>query len=148
MSISPPSRRTKTAIRTAAVVLALMLALSGCFTRQQNQVATYVNRSRAAVGVRPVEQNLELSIKAQRWAEYLARRGSLVHSRLPDGISYRWKSLAENVGYGSSIRSIHLDYMRSPGHRANILNRKFNYIGTGYATRGSRIYTVQVFMQY
>ena len=37
--------------------------------------------------------------------------------------------------------------MRSSGHRANILDGRFNYIGTGYAERGSRVFTVQVFMQ-
>ena len=43
-------------------------------------------------------QNLELTRKAQAWAEHLARIGRLEHSNLSAGISYRWRSLGENVG--------------------------------------------------
>ena len=37
--------------------------------------------------------------------------------------------------------------MASPGHRANILNANFNTAAVGVATNGSRVFTVQVFMQ-
>ena len=37
--------------------------------------------------------------------------------------------------------------MDSSGHRANIWSNTFNHVGTGYATGGGRVYTVQVFMQ-
>ena len=37
--------------------------------------------------------------------------------------------------------------MNSSGHRQNILDRSFNYIGVGYAKSGNRVYTVQVFMK-
>jgi uncharacterized protein YkwD len=127
-----------------AIALAMALSLSACFTTQQNQVANFANNSR---GVRPLGQNYQLTVKAQRWAEHLARTGPLAHSRLPAGITYRWRSLGENVGLGSSIRQVHHGYMTSPAHRANILDPKFNYIGTGYATGRGRVYTVQVFMQ-
>lgn len=148
MSAPSVATRSKRTAKVLAFALAMALALSACFTSQQNEVARYVNRDRSAAGVRPLGQNYELSVKAQRWAEYLARRGSLVHSNLSSGISYRWKSLGENVGYGSTIAKVHQGYRRSSGHRANILSPKFNYIGTGYARRGSRVFTVQVFMQY
>jgi uncharacterized protein YkwD len=147
--MTPPStlKRSKTTAKVLALVLAMALSLSACFTTQQNQVANYVNNSRGARGIRPVAQNYQLTVKAQRWAEYLARTGPLAHSRLPSGITYRWRSLGENVGLGSSIRQVHRGYMNSSGHRANILSSRFNYIGTGYATGRGRVYTVQVFMQ-
>ena len=56
-------------------------------------------------------------------------------------------SLGENVGYGPSIATIESAYMNSPGHRANILASKWNGVGTGYATNGDRVYTVQVFIK-
>mgnify|MGYP000980517625 FL=1 len=37
--------------------------------------------------------------------------------------------------------------MKSSGHRANVLNSVWTHVGVGYAKRGSRVYTVQVFMQ-
>jgi len=141
------SRSRKTA-KVLALAMAMALVLSSCFTPQQNEVANRINTSRTARNLRPMGQNLELTRKAQAWAEHLARTGRLEHSNLSSGISYRWRALGENVGVGSSIRSVHTSYMRSPGHRANILSNKFNYVGTGHATRGGRVYTVQVFMQY
>jgi uncharacterized protein YkwD len=148
--VTSPStaRRFRSTAKLAALVVAMTLALSACYTTQQNEIAQRVNNSRAAAGRAPLGQNLELSMKAQRWAEHLAARGALAHSSLPDGITYRWRSLGENVGVGSSIGAVHQGYMSSPGHRANILSSTFDYIGTGYATGGGRVYTVQVFMDY
>ena len=57
------------------------------------------------------------------------------------------ETLGENVGYGATIASVHRGYMNSSGHRQNILDRRFNYIGVGYAKSGNRVYTVQVFMK-
>ena len=140
--------RTRALARSVVFVLAMTLVTSACFTTEQVRVTQYVNNSRVARDIRPVRQNLELTTKAQAWAEHLARIGRLEHSRLAGGITVRWRSLGENVGYGANIGEIHRAYMLSPGHRSNILNGKFNYIGTGYAKKGGRAYTVQVFMQY
>ncbi|MEL7209808.1 MAG: CAP domain-containing protein [Actinomycetota bacterium] len=142
------ARRPATVLRTLALVLALALGASGCYTAQQREVTQHVNNSRAFFGAPPVRQNLQLTNKAQAWAEHLSRIGRLEHSNLSDGITVRWRSLGENVGYGSTIADVHVAYIRSPGHFNNIMNPAFNYIGTGYASSGGRVYTVQVFMQY
>ena len=92
-------------------------------------------------------QKLELTLKAQAWAEHLARIDRLEHSNLSSGISYRWRSLGENVGVGSSIASVHQSYLDSSGHRADISSNKFNDVDTGCPTGGGRVYTVQVLMQ-
>jgi uncharacterized protein YkwD len=46
-------------------------------------------------------------------------------------------SLGENIGYGTgdlaTAAQIHRAWMRSPGHRANILRRQFREIGIGIA---------------
>ena len=84
-------------------------------------------------------QNLEPTLKAQAWAEHLAGIDRREQSKLSSGISYRWRSLGENVGVGSSIASVHQSYMDSSGHRANIPSNKFNDVGTGCATGGAII---------
>ena len=134
----------------AAVVLTLLLSLSltACRTSSQAQVASLVNQSRAAHGRGYLRDNWQLDRKAQSWANYLASIGRLAHSNLASGITYRWRALAENVGYGGSIGQVHNAYMNSPGHRANILDGRMNYLGTGAAWRGSKVFTVHVFMQY
>lgn len=132
----------------ALLVLVMGATLTSCRTSEQTRVADLVNQTRAQYGRSYLRDNLQLDQKAQAWAEYLARKNSLSHSNLPSGITYQWRSLAENVGYGGSIEQVHRAYMNSPGHRANILDPRWNYMGTGVAWRGNRVFTVQVFMQY
>lgn len=132
----------------ALLVLVMGSTLTSCRSSEQARVADLVNQTRAQYGRSYLRDNLQLDQKAQAWAEHLARVNTLEHSDLPEGISYQWRSLAENVGYGGSIDQVHQAYMNSPGHRANILDSRWNYMGTGVAWRGNRVFTVQVFMQY
>ena len=145
--VSPDSRRLRRTVRWLVAVAALVVAFSAC-TPQQNQAFNHINSSRRAHGVPGVGQNLALTMKAQRWAEHLAAVGRLAHSNLASGVPYRYRLLGENVGYGSSIAGVHSNFMRSSGHRANILNRRFNYAGTGVAYGRGHVWVVQVFMQY
>ncbi|KAA0233450.1 MAG: CAP domain-containing protein [Actinobacteria bacterium] len=133
--------------RVLAVTLGLVLVLTACNPYDNLAVAELVNQSRAQYGRAGLRMHGELTAKAQDWAEYLARIGYLKHSNLSDGVSAPWQMLGENVGYGPSIQSVHNAYLNSPGHRANILDTRYNYMGTGVAWSGSRVYTVQVFMR-
>lgn len=141
------ARALRLAIATLMVLL-MGTTLTSCRSSEQARVAELVNQTRAQYGRSALRDNLQLDEKAQAWAEHLARNNTLAHSNLPSGISYQWRSLAENVGYGGSIEQVHQAYLNSPGHRANILDPRWNYMGTGVAWRGSRVFTVQVFMQY
>ncbi|NLV54247.1 MAG: CAP domain-containing protein [Acidimicrobiales bacterium] len=141
-----PTRATKRIV-TAAVAILLAITLSGCMTTGQEAVASYLNSDRRSHGLRSLPTSESLNRKAQAWADHLARSGSLSHSRLSSGVSGCWRRLAENVGYGSSARAVQTAYMKSSGHRANVLNSVWTHVGVGYAKRGSRVYTVQVFMQ-
>lgn len=135
--------------RAVAVALVIGFAslVAACQGPQQAAVQRAMNADRQANRLRALPLNYEAQTKAQAWAERLARENRLYHSRLPDGIHSRWCSLGENIGYGPSIASIEKAYMNSPGHRRNILATKWNGVGTGYATNGSRVYTVQVFIR-
>lgn len=144
-------RRTKRLVRVLALTLGLFVfagVLTACNTPQQEQAGALINQTRRAHGRSQLGMNLELTRKAQGWAEHLAARCTLQHSNLASGIGYSWRALGENVGYGGSISQVHDAYMNSPGHRANILDRRWNYMGTGVANGCGRTFTVQVFMQY
>ena len=84
--------------------------------------------------------------KAQQWSAYLAQIGRLQHSNLSSGVPFNWRALAENVGYGTSRGSVHLAFINSSGHRANILGN-YTHLGTGVTKSGSRYYVVHVFMR-
>jgi uncharacterized protein YkwD len=115
------------------------------YTAEQRRIADLVNQSRRSAGRGTLALQRQLTDKAQRWAEHLARQGSLSHSDLTAGAPSGWRALAENVGMGSSIAGIHNAFMASGGHRANILGN-FNHIGTGYAIGHGRLWVVQEFM--
>jgi uncharacterized protein YkwD len=127
-------------------LLVLLLFASGCTTSQLN-VKNALNADRRLHGRHSLPTHITLNRKAQRWAEYLARNNRLVHSSLTSGVPSCWRSLGENVGYGSSVGAVQRLYMRSATHRANVLATKWKYVGVGAARRGSRWFTVQVFMQ-
>lgn len=144
LSPSSPTKRRQIVVATVLVAMAL---LTGCLRSQQSQVLSELNADRKAAGLRTLSTQADAQRKAQAWAEKLARENKLYHSNLPDGIKVKWCSIGENVGYGPNVASIEDAYMKSPGHKANILNTKWNGAGVGYAVNGNRVFTVQVFIK-
>lgn len=143
--------RTTSKSRTLPLVAALLTALllSAC-TPEQNEAYGYVNDSRAAHTLAGLGWHGDLGAKAQAHAEQMAQRGTIYHSSLTSDIpsTVCWRSLGENVGVGGSIKQVHDAYMRSPGHKANILKGVYTHVGTGVAKgKDGRVYTVHVFLQ-
>lgn len=147
-----PGRRRRPRRQRMALILAvplLALGLAACNpSPEQDAVRAHVNQSRQAQGVPAIGDDLTARLKAQAWAERLADAGSLSHSQLSAGLdALPWTAVAENVGRGPSIDQTHASYMASPRHRANILDRRWDRIGTGHAVgRDGLVYTVQVFV--
>ena len=140
--------RSKVVAKVSALALGLALLVSACVSADQTTVFNQVNHSRAANGIPAMQQNGWLSDFAQHWAEHMAARCALSHS--PDYVTanpYNWRSLAENVGGGKSLARAHTRFMNSTSHRANILNPRFNYLGTGVAQGCGRYWVVHEFMQ-
>ena len=140
-----PIRRMR---RPAAVIvlIATFLLLTGCLRPEQDQVLKELNSDRTSNRLRALPTQADAQRKAQAWAEKLARENKLYHSNLPDGIRTNWCSLGENVGYGPDVPTIEDAYMKSPGHKANIVASKWNGVGVGHARNGNRVFTVQVFI--
>jgi uncharacterized protein YkwD len=143
-------------LRRAGVVLVgvlSLLAVIGCESTaaDRTSVISLVNESRAANGLAPLRENVQLDVKADGWAQYLRDLCDLKHSKLSDGAPSEWQKLGENVGYGGDIGQVHTAYMNSAGHRANILDPSFNSIGSaavwGVCDGQRRVFTVQVFMK-
>lgn len=107
------------------------------------------NESRLANGVRRVDLRSRMSDLARHHSRRMARRGDLFHTANParyylDGIS--WSSWGENVGYTSgTVSQMQRAFMRSPGHRANVLNRGFRHVAIGTVRRDGVLWVTVFF---
>lgn len=140
----------KTLLALVAIA-AVLLGTTGCETTNADRahVAWLVNNSRNQAGIPPLASNANLDLKADQHAQKMRNECRIYHSVLTEGVTIKWTKLGENVGRGSTMDQVHTAYMNSPGHRANIMDRAFNQIGTAavYGTcNGYRtVFTVHVF---
>jgi len=81
-------------------------------------------------------------------SRHLRNAGTLTHQSLsPLMRDCQGNAAGENVAYGNvSPAGLVAMWMRSSGHRANILNPKFNRLGVGaVSTSSGRVYATQDF---
>ena len=119
-----------------------------------NQVLAISNKHRAAAKARPLVLDPALCKLAEIRARELERKFS--HKR-PNGRScfsvfrengVRRRTMGENIAAGyRNPWSVMNGWMRSKGHRANILERKYRKLGVGchWSPRRRRLYWVQLF---
>jgi uncharacterized protein YkwD len=75
--------------------------------------------------------------------------GKDVYQRL-DKAGYKWRNAGENLGQtkNATLEEVMAGWMKSPGHRKNILSKKFVEIGIGMVEDGKeRTYYAVVFGQ-
>ncbi|WP_437112357.1 CAP domain-containing protein [Streptomyces syringium] len=130
---SPPPRTDDPAVPDAAQAVALPRASVAA------HLLALVNRERVRAGRRPVRADARLARLAQDFSEDMARRGFFAHTD-PDGRT-PWDRAAkrgittlggENIARGhSDAQAVMEAWMRSPGHRRNILNGDYRTIGIG-----------------
>jgi hypothetical protein len=106
-----------------------------------------VNKERSMRGLRPLGAAAVLDIAAQRHSEDQARMNVMSHTgsdgsdvgtriKRAGGSYRRW---AENVAYGYRDEEACMEgWMRSPGHRANILKADITLMGSGFAYSSSK----------
>jgi uncharacterized protein YkwD len=149
-----PKRRRIAGVIGALITVALLSGvMTSCETTAADRRAVVgaINHSRAQAGLPGVREHPDLNAKASAWASQMRDRCKISHSTLADGAPRGWQKLGENVGRGGSVGAVHTAYLNSPGHRRNIMDRSFNYVGAGAVwgeCNGRRtVFTVQVFMR-
>lgn len=131
-----------------AVLLVCLLAIAGC-TPEQTASYDRVNRIRTEHELPTLLPSPHAMAKAQAWAEHLATAGRLEHSELWDGMPEGGRAIGENVGMGHDLDAIYAAFLASPKHRTNLLDPRWNWVGTGVATAADgTMYVVQVFATY
>ncbi|HYJ46121.1 MAG TPA: CAP domain-containing protein [Pyrinomonadaceae bacterium] len=117
-----------------------------------------INSERAKYGLPPLAWDGDLCRMARLHSEKMARLNFFDHEG-PDGDlpnrardnGIRWRSLAENIalnqGYDDPVSLAVDQWMRSSGHRDNILRRIFTHTAVGIArSKDGRVYLTQVFI--
>lgn len=117
------------------------------------QVFADLNHSRAEAGVPSLKLDAKLTEAARRHALLLAKRHVLSHqfSGEPELVE-RLRSTgliltaaAENVGMNTQLSDVNSMFMRSPGHRANMLNAAYDAVGVGVVHMGSSYWITEDF---
>jgi uncharacterized protein YkwD len=69
---------------------------------------------------------------AQKWSNKMAVQDKLYHRDMKDLLSLGFSLVGENIAYGQkSPNDVMQSWLKSYGHRSNILNSKFEEIGCG-----------------
>ena len=111
------------------------------------------NRDRLSLGLQPFQWDANLAAAARLHALRMAQRSALSHQfpgeqplqiRAMDA-GARFSLIAENVAEGPSPLGLHTQWMNSPPHRANLLDRELNSIGIAVVQSGNLLFAVQDF---
>lgn len=115
------------------------------------EVIKLVNAQRAKEGLSPVSGVGELNDYALLRSKEIV--SNFEHKR-PDGanpLDYvmqmkKYRTCGENIAYGyKTPEKVMEGWMNSPGHRANIMNENFTYIGVGCYEENGTLYWTQIF---
>ena len=114
-------------------------------TEQLDDLITRHNDARANKWLwkaKPLEKNSFLMNYAQKWANKMAKENNLYHSSMRNIMELGFSTVAENIAYGQkSPEEVMNTWMKSSGHKSNILNSKFTEIGCGMAlSENGRLY--------
>jgi len=112
-----------------------------------------LNAERRARGLAALKWDADLARLAADWSAHMASTGNFSHRDLGaagglPGMS-RFSALGENIawveGYPSMGNQLHVGWMRSEGHRANMLQRGFDSVGIAVVCSGGRAWATQNF---
>jgi uncharacterized protein YkwD len=119
----------------------------------EQELFVSVNRARQTQGLPALRWNDALAAAARGHAGLMAQRGSAAHgfagepslaSRVTQaGARFVW--LSENVAQGPAAETIQSEFLKSPNHRANLLDSDMDSIGVGVVERRGQLFAVEDF---
>jgi hypothetical protein len=147
-----------TALLLTAMLLTPSLHATASSSRPQGNTPESIllnaaNHDRAAIGLAPFQWDANLAAAARLHAQRMAQRSTLSHQfpgeqplqvRAMEA-GARFSLIAENVAEGPSPQGLHAQWMNSPPHRANLLDRELNSIGIAVVQSGNMLFAVQDF---
>ena len=139
-------------IVSVLLLLALLPARSQDSSAQRTLFGA-MNRERKEQGLSVLKWNDALASAAQQHAEEMARHGLVSHALAGEpslaaraakaGVRFSW--ISENVVQSASAEGAHEQFLKSPNHRANILDTDMDSVGVGVAERHGQLFVVEDF---
>jgi hypothetical protein len=113
----------------------------------------FANKERTTHGLAELKWDDRLAAAAQGHAQRMAEKNTLSHQFPGEAdpttrarqAGALFSKIAENVALASSINVIHENWMNSPSHRANILDKELDSVGIAVAERNGVLFAVQDF---
>ena len=106
----------------------------------------FTNRKRGKHGAARLKRVARLDRVAAEQARRMARARSMFHNPNLARDLRNWCAYGENVAYAQSVRRANQLLWNSPGHRANMLKRRFDRMGSAVVVDPAGIrWVVQVF---
>ncbi|MCR4430218.1 MAG: CAP domain-containing protein [Tepidanaerobacteraceae bacterium] len=113
-------------------------------TADEQKMLDLVNAERKKAGVEPLKIDMRLVEISRKKSQDMIDKNYFSHTSptygtpfdalKANGISYRYAG--ENLAGAATVEEAHKALMASPGHRANILNPNYNYVGIGIIDGG------------
>ena len=141
----------RTAHKISIIVVALVVMTVGLAIPAQagteGAFLSKINASRAAAGLAPVSVHSDPTPDARTHSAEMMAAGDIYHTSPLSAVASGWEALAENVGAGPSVDSLHAAFMASSGHRRNILG-DYNYVGIGVSqSESGQLWVTVIFMR-
>jgi hypothetical protein len=114
------------------------------------QIVALANQARAEAGAGPLKWDAALATAAREHCLQMAAEGPISHRYEGEpGLAKRaaqagahFSLVEENVAFGPDPAAIHEGWMRSPGHRENLLNPQVDRVGVAVVASRGAIYAV------
>ena len=132
---------------------------SGAFSSSaEKQLVGLTNQSRASAGLRALKVDATLTAIARGRSKDMITRGYFSHNIPPSGYNvfaildkkgYCYAIAGENIGWNNypddvATAVVHKAFMKSSGHRSNILGKRWDVVGVGAykGPTGKKMWTV------
>jgi len=136
---------TTLALALAAVLTGTLTAAPAGATTAEDSLTARLNGARSDQGLPSLATRSDLVAVARAQATRMADSGTLYHNPNLTTDVANWRWVGENVGYGPDVQTVHVAFMNSDAHRANILDTDFTEVGVGVVERGDRVWVAEVF---
>lgn len=108
-------------------------------TSEEIQMIDYVNKARQDAGLQPLQIDPDLAYIARLKSQDMYDNNYFSHDSPTYGSPFdmmtkfgiKYRGAAENIAKNNSVAAAHNAFMRSQGHKDNILNPIYTHIGVG-----------------